>query len=132
MDDFLKAIKQHPNLPFTTIKDNVKSTTLKEFKNKKKQEQLSMDEHKSLNSQNGLNCVRAYIYPELTYDYKTEAYIKLIKTNPINRVFRQYISKNKSELYYDNRIPIQLIEYKKTTNSTHKRLTDLCYKMLKA
>ena len=51
----------------TTRKDNVQCTTLKELKN---EEQLSIDEYNSLNSQNGLNCVRAYRYPELTYDYK--------------------------------------------------------------
>ena len=31
-NDFLNAIKQNPNLSFTTIKDNVKYTTLKELK----------------------------------------------------------------------------------------------------
>ena len=46
---------------------------------KKKQEQLSIDENKTLNSQYGVNCVRAYIYPELTYDYKKWSDIKLIK-----------------------------------------------------
>ena len=55
--DFLNAIKQNANIYFTTIKDNVHYTTLKELK---KEEQLSMDEHNSLNSQNSLNCVRAY------------------------------------------------------------------------
>ena len=34
-----------------------------------------------------------------------------MKTNPINEVFRQYIPKNKSELCYDNEIPIQVIQY---------------------
>ena len=50
-------------------------TTLKDLK---KEEQLSIGEHKSPNSQNGLNCVRAYIYPELTCDYKKESDRKLI------------------------------------------------------
>ena len=52
----LNAIKHNPNLYFTAIKDNVQYTTLEELK---KEEQLSIDEFKSLNSQNGLNCVRA-------------------------------------------------------------------------
>ena len=60
-----------------------------------KKEQVSIDEYKSLNSQYGLNCVRAYRYPECKYDYKEEADIKSIKIKPINRIFRQYISKNK-------------------------------------
>ena len=68
-------------------------TTLKELKNK--EEQLSIDEHSSLNSQNGLNCVRAYRHPELICGYKKEYDRKLIETNPINRVFRLYISKTK-------------------------------------
>ena len=42
---------------------------------------------------------------------KKESDIRLIKTYPINRVHRQYISKNKSELCYDNGIPIQGIQY---------------------
>ena len=50
------------------------------MKDLNKQEQLSIDEYNSLNSQYVLNCVRAYRYPELTYDYKKEADIKLIKT----------------------------------------------------
>ena len=33
---FLNAIKQNPNLYFTTIKDSVQYTTLKELKNKSK------------------------------------------------------------------------------------------------
>ena len=61
----MKAIKQNPNLSFTTIKDNVKYTTLKELRT---EERLNIDEYSSLNSQNGLNCVRAYRYPALTYD----------------------------------------------------------------
>ena len=32
LNDFLNAIKQNPNLSFTTIKDNVKYTTLKDLK----------------------------------------------------------------------------------------------------
>ena len=39
--------------------------------------------------------------------------MKLITTNPINRVFRLFISKNKHELCYDNEIPIQPIQYNK-------------------
>ena len=78
-----------------------------------KKTQFSIDEYKSRNSQNGLNCVTAYRYPELTYDYKKESDIRLITTNPINRVFRQYISENKSEVCYDNGIPIQVIQYNK-------------------
>ena len=58
---------------------------IQHWKNRKKQ--LSIDEYTSLNSQCGLNCVRAYVYPELTYEYKKDAGIKLSKTNPINRVF---------------------------------------------
>ena len=69
-------------------------TTLKDLKTK--EEQVNIDEYNSLSSQNGLNCVRAYIYPELTYDYKQGSDIKLIQTHPINRIFRQYIPKNKS------------------------------------
>ena len=68
MNDFLNAIKQNPNLSFTTIKDNVKYTTLKELK--KKQEQLSLDEYNLLHRQYGLNIVRAYRHPEQTYDYR--------------------------------------------------------------
>ena len=90
------VIKQNPNLVFIAIKDNVQYTTLKGM----------IDEYKSLNSQSGLNCVRAYIYPELTYVYKTESDIRLIKTNRINRVFGQYILKSKSELCCDNKSPI--------------------------
>ena len=77
LNSFLNAIKQNPNLSFTIIKYNVKYKTLRELE--KKQEQLSIDEYKTLNSQYGLNCVRAYIYPELTYDYKKWSDIKLIK-----------------------------------------------------
>ena len=62
---------------------------LLQWKNWKKQEQLSIDEYKSLNSQyGGLGCVRAYTYPELTS--------KLIETNPINRALRQYISRKQN------------------------------------
>ena len=60
--DFLKAIKQNPNLTCTTIKDNVEYTTLNELK---KEEQMSIDEYNSPNSHSGLNCVRAYRCPEL-------------------------------------------------------------------
>ena len=74
-----------------------------------------------LHSQYGWNYVRAHIYPVLTYDYKKEADIKLIKTNPINRVVRQYISKNKSELCYDNKIPIIPIQYNKETKHSLKQ-----------
>ena len=49
----MKAIDQNPNLSFDTIKDNVKYTTLKELK---REEQMSIDEHNSLNSYYGLNC----------------------------------------------------------------------------
>ena len=118
----MNAIKQSPNLSFTTIKDNVNYTALKELK---KEEQLNIDEYNSLESQNGLNCVRAYRYPELTYDYKKESDIRLIKTNPINRVFRQYISKNKSELCYDNEIPIQVVQYNKETKHSFKKQHNL-------
>ena len=86
--DFLNAIKQNPNLSFTTIKDNAKYTTLNELK---KQEQLSIDEYNSLNSQYGLNCVRAYRYLELTYDYKPEADIKLIKTHTFVKTRMNYV-----------------------------------------
>ena len=64
--DLLNAIKQNPNLYFTTIKDNVQYTTLKELK---EEEQKNIDEYDSLNSQNGLNCVSAYRNPELRHDY---------------------------------------------------------------
>ena len=109
----MNAIRQNPNLSFTTIKDNVKYTTLKDLK--KKEEQLRIDEYISLHSQCGLNCVRAYKRPELMCDSKKEADIRLLKTNPINRVFKQYISKNKTELCYDNSIPIKLVQYNKTS-----------------
>ena len=42
-----------------------------------------------------------------------ESDIRLIKTNPNNEIYGQYISKNKSELCYDNKIPIQVIQYNK-------------------
>ena len=74
---------------------------------------MNIDEYNSRNRQNGLNCVRAYRYPELTYDCKEKSDIRLIETNLINRVFRQYMSKDKSELCYDNEIPIQVIQYNK-------------------
>ena len=73
----------------------------------KKEEQLSIDEYYSLNSHYGLSCVRAYRCPELKCDYKKESDRKLIETNPINRVFRLYISNNKSVLCNDNKIPVQ-------------------------
>ena len=38
--DFLNAIKQNPNLHFTTIKDNVQYTTLKEFKKKRRSKHI--------------------------------------------------------------------------------------------
>jgi hypothetical protein len=50
--------------------------------------------------------VRAYRCPEFMCDYKRESDRKLIELNPINRVFILYISKNKSELCNDNKIPI--------------------------
>ena len=98
--------KPKPICHYNKVKDNVKYTTLKDSVVKKKQSNI--DEYKSLNSQNGLNCVRAYRYPELTYDYKKESDSRLIKANPIKRVFRQYLSKHKSELCYYNEIPIQV------------------------
>ena len=106
----MKTIKQNPNLTFTTIKDNVEYITLKELK---KEEQLNIDEYNSLNSHYGLNCVRAYRCPELKCDYKQESDRKLIETNPINRVFRLYIAKNKRELCNDNKLPVQIIPYDK-------------------
>ena len=39
-----------------------------------------------------------------------------MKTNASNRVFRQYISKNNSELCNDNKFPIQVIQHNKTSN----------------
>ena len=53
-------------------------------------------------------------------DIKKGAEIKLIKSNPINRIFRQYISKHKSELCYDNNIPTQVIQYSRTSNHSLK------------
>ena len=114
---FLQAVKQNPNLYFSTIKDNVPYTTLKDLK---KEEQLSIDEYNSIKSPYGLNCVRAYRFPELTYDYKKESDMKLIATNPINRVFRLFISKNKHELCYYNKIPIQPIQYNKESKHSLK------------
>ena len=38
---------------------------------------------------------RACRYPELTCDYKKESDRKLIETNPINGIFRLFISKTK-------------------------------------
>ena len=110
------AIK-NPNLSFTTIKDNVKCTTLKELE---REEQMSIDEHNSLNSYSGLNCVRAYRCPELKCDYKQESDRKTIGTNPINGVFRLYISNNKNELCNENKIPIQIIQYDKTSKHSLK------------
>ena len=55
--------------------------------------------------------MRAYRNPELTYDYEKESDIRLIKTNPINRVFRQQISENKGDLCCDNRSTSQHIQY---------------------
>ena len=74
---------------------------------------MRIDEYNSLNSYYGLNCVRAYRCPELKCDYKQESYRKLIGTNPINIVFRLYISNNKSELCNVNKIPLQIIQYNK-------------------
>ena len=104
------AIKQNPNLYFTTIKDNFKYTTLKEFK---KEEQLNIDEYSSPNSQNGLNCVRAHRCPELICDCNKGPDRRLIETNPINRVLRLHISKNKLKLYHDNKVPIIPLQYSK-------------------
>ena len=89
---------------------------IQHWKNWKKRKQLSIDEYSSLHIQYGLNCVRAHRHPELTYEYKKEADIKLNKTSPFNRVLRQYISKHKSELCYDNNIPLQVIEYNEVSN----------------
>ena len=100
-NDFLNAIKQNPNLTFSTIKD-VEYMILKELK---KEEQFSIDEYNSLNSYYGSNCVRAYKCPELKCDCKPESDRKSIETNPSNRVFRLYISNNKSELCNDNKNP---------------------------
>ena len=74
-----------------------------------------------MNSPYGLNCHRAYIYPELTCDYKKESDRRLIETNPINRIFRLYISKNKNELCYDNEIPIIPMQYNKETKHSLKK-----------
>jgi len=95
--DFFEAVRNNPNLYFTIIKDNVAYTTLKQLK---MEEQLSIDEYNSINSPFGLNCIRAYRFPELTYDYKRESDIKLMKSNPINRVFRGFISNRKHALCF--------------------------------
>ena len=86
------------------------------WKNWKKEEQLNIDEYNSLNSQNVLNCVRAYICPELICDYKEESDRRLLETNPINIVFKLYISKNKLKLFYDDKIPTVPIQYSKETS----------------
>ena len=52
---------------------------------------------------------------------KNKADIKSIKTNPINRIFRQYVSKHKGELCYDNNIPIQVIQYNTTSNHSLRK-----------
>ena len=92
---FLKAVKQNPNLKFITIKDNVSYTTVKELK---QTEQIYIDEYNSINSEFGLNCIRAYRCPELTYNYKLESDIKLVHKNPINRFFRTFISNQQEYL----------------------------------
>ena len=88
--DFLNAMKHNPNLHFTTMKDNVPYTTLKELKI---EEQSSIDQCKSTKSPYGLTCYIAHRYPELTCDCKKESDVKLTETNPINRTFRIYLSK---------------------------------------
>jgi len=60
-------------------------------------------------------------YNNIKHDYKTDSDIRLIKTKPTNRVFRLYISKNKSELCYDNKIPITPIQYNKETKHSLKQ-----------
>jgi len=115
--DFYEAIRLNPNLYFTIIKDNVPYTTLKELK---MEEQSSIDEYNSINGPCGLNCIRAYRFAELTYDYKKESDMKLIQTNPINRVFRLFISNNKNKLSYANIIPFQPIQYNKETKHSLK------------
>ena len=57
--------------------------------------------------------------------FKKRSDIRLIKTNRINRAFRQYISKHKGELCYDNKIPIQLIQYNKETKHSLKQQINL-------
>ena len=69
--DFYEAIRLNPNLYFTIIKDNVPYTTLKELK---MEEQSSIDEYNSIKGPFGLNCIRAYRFAELTYDYKRIRY----------------------------------------------------------
>ena len=82
----------------------------------KKEEQVSIDEHKSLDSHHGLNCVRAYRCPESVCYYKQESDRKWNETNPSNRIFRLYISNNKGELCNENTIPIQKINIIKHLN----------------
>ena len=59
--------KTKPKFIFYYNKRYVRYTTLKGLK---EEEQQNIDEYRSLKSQSGLNCVRAYRYLELTYDYK--------------------------------------------------------------
>ena len=77
-------------------------------------------EYKSLNSHYGLNCVRAYRCPALKCDDKRGYDRKLFETSPINRVFRFYMSKSRSELCNDNKIPIRIIQYNKETKHSLK------------
>jgi hypothetical protein len=114
--DFFEAVRRNPNLYFTTIKDNVAYTTLKELK---KEEQLSIDEYNSIKSPFGLNCVRAYRFPELAYDYKKESDMQLLKTNPINRVFRKYISDNQT--YFCELVGIKNIKHNTHTKHIFKK-----------
>ena len=115
--DFLKAVKQNPNLKFETIKNKVPYTSLKELKI---HEQLSIEENNSIDSPNGLNCIRAYRFPEMECNYKRESDMKLIITNPINRVFRKFISDNKHEICNDKRMSFKPIQYTKETNHSYK------------
>ena len=64
--------------------------------------------------------MRAYRFPELTYDYKKESDMKLIQTKPIHRVFRLFIANNKNKLSYANIIPFQPIQYNKETKHSLK------------
>ena len=69
MSWLFECYKSIPKFILYHNKDNVKYATLKELE---KEEQLNIDPYKSQNSQNGLNCVRAYRCPELICDYKKE------------------------------------------------------------
>ena len=44
-----------------------------------KEEQWNIDDYNLLNNKNGRNCVRAYRYPETTYDYKTSLILDSLK-----------------------------------------------------